>query len=39
MAADSPGPGTALRPLHDVTPRAWEVNEIVYDPAVFSEEC
>jgi hypothetical protein len=39
MAADSPGPGTALRPLHDVTPRAWEVNEIVYDPAAFSEEC
>jgi len=25
MAADSPGPGTALRALHDVTPRAWEV--------------
>jgi hypothetical protein len=25
LAADSPGPGTALRALHDVTPRAWEV--------------
>jgi hypothetical protein len=25
MVADSPGPGTALRALHDVTPRAWEV--------------
>ena len=25
LVADSPGPGTALRPLHDVTPRAWEV--------------
>ena len=25
MAADTPGPGTALRALHDVTPRAWEV--------------
>ena len=25
MAPDSPGPGTALRALHDVTPRAWEV--------------
>jgi hypothetical protein len=25
LAADSPGPGTVLRPLHDVTPRAWEV--------------
>lgn len=25
MASDSPGPGTALRALHDVTPRAWEV--------------
>ena len=27
LAADSPGPGTALRALHDVTPRAWEVTE------------
>jgi hypothetical protein len=25
LAADSPSPGTALRALHDVTPRAWEV--------------
>jgi hypothetical protein len=25
LVADSPGPGTALRALHDVTPRAWEV--------------
>jgi hypothetical protein len=25
LAADSPGPGTALRALHEVTPRAWEV--------------
>jgi hypothetical protein len=25
MAADSPGPDSALRALHDVTPRAWEV--------------
>jgi hypothetical protein len=27
LAADSPGPGTALRALHDVTPRAWDVTE------------
>ncbi|HEY6360767.1 MAG TPA: hypothetical protein VIX63_06660 [Vicinamibacterales bacterium] len=44
MAADSPGPGTALRPLHDVTPRAWEVNEIVlneivYESAATIDEC
>jgi hypothetical protein len=39
MAADSPGPGTALRPLHDVTPRAWEVNEIVYESVAFPEDC
>jgi hypothetical protein len=50
MAADSPGPGTALRPLHDVTPRAWEVterarevarevsNEFVYEAAVFIDK-
>ncbi len=25
MAADSPGPDSALRALHDMTPRAWEV--------------
>ena len=31
MASDSAGPGTALRALHDVTPRAWEVKSSLLD--------